>query len=184
MQFVTAGMAGKLSQVDIQLSQLQLPFGPVPIGAGRMIIGKDITFNPDNTVSSATILGEIAFSANAINTAGNFTSFDTSALNIFLNSGEQFAIAVLPSQQQTTLFFWEAGDDTYSAGAGYGGFRLAEPDGDDYAWGISSSLPARDYGFQTWMAAVPEPESWAMMIIGFAVAGAAMRRRGISPALT
>ena len=32
-------------------------------------------------------------------------------------------------------------------------------------------------------SAVPEPATWAMMIVGFGLAGAAMRRRREAPAL-
>lgn len=43
----------------------------------------------------------------------------------------------------------------------------------DEAWGLSNVLLTSD----ATVAAVPEPATWALMIGGFAVAGAAMRRR-------
>lgn len=34
------------------------------------------------------------------------------------------------------------------------------------------------------LAAVPEPESWALMVVGFGIVGAVMRRRGSAPVVT
>ena len=48
--------------------------------------------------------------------------------------------------------------------------------------------PGVTYAFQTYVgstaAAVPEPATWAMMLAGFATAGAALRRRRVGQAIT
>ena len=72
-----------------------------------------------------------------------------------------------------------------SFGAGYGG-----PSGDFNLFGVNPSAPSGTYYFQLttsggdnlWVTSiapgtVPEPASWAMLIAGFGLTGAALRRR-------
>jgi hypothetical protein len=114
----------------------------------------------------------------------DFTSIDTSALDIMLSSGEQFVIGLLPDQSKPmSAFRWGYNGDTYTGGSGFAGLRFGQPDGDDYVWLIGPQAIAKDYGFRTWMSAVPEPESWTMMIVGFGMAGVALRRRNSRVAL-
>lgn len=56
-----------------------------------------------------------------------------------------------------------------AAGAGW-------QNGPDEAWGIDNILLTYDAN----VGGVPEPASWAMMLAGFVLAGAAMRRRALS----
>jgi hypothetical protein len=182
LQFVTAGVSGQLTQVDLQLGSLGANFGP--IGFGKLVVGKELTFNPDGTIADGTLLGELGFVVAPGTSLNNFMSIDTSSLDITLDSGEQFVIAVLPDQGDFTAFFWAFSGDAYAGGNGFSGIRPGEPDGDDYIWLTASpQYVTKDYGFRTWMSAVPEPESWAMMIVGFGMAGAALRRRNSRVAL-
>jgi hypothetical protein len=62
---------------------------------------------------------------------------------------------------------------TLALNAGGGGFQF----GDDESWAIDNfSLSAE-------AAAVPEPASWAMLIAGFGLVGAAARRRRVATAI-
>ena len=53
---------------------------------------------------------------------------------------------------------------------------LFDPNGDEYA--VGNAGPATLTVRQSLAGAVPEPATWAMMIAGFGVIGAGMRRRG------
>jgi hypothetical protein len=179
LQFVTAGVSGNLSRVDLQLAKL---YGN--IGAGRLVIGKDLVFDSAGQVESGTNLGEISFAVSSIGDFNNLTSFDTSGLNIFLNAGDQFVLAVLPSQDSFEVFRWAFGGNAYAGGAGFVGRQPTATTEDDYTWIESDDkVIPRDYGFRTWMNAVPEPASWAMMVVGFGAIGGAMRRRRMTVAM-
>ena len=47
----------------------------------------------------------------------------------------------------------------------------------NYGVAVTDGIDVRDYTGGVTISAVPEPASWAMLIIGFATAGGAMRRR-------
>ncbi|QDZ08977.1 PEP-CTERM sorting domain-containing protein [Sphingomonas panacisoli] len=49
------------------------------------------------------------------------------------------------------------------------------------ASGALSPLPGGGYGYPAAVSGVPEPATWAMMIMGFGLIGAAMRRRHATP---
>lgn len=52
-------------------------------------------------------------------------------------------------------------------------------DGQAYANAGFESFPSFDYTFCTYTNAVPEPSNWALLIAGFGLTGAAMRRRRV-----
>lgn len=182
LQFVTAGMSGQLSRVDLQLAKAFGPTGaPLNFGTGRLIIGKDIVFGADGDIEGGVKLAEISFSPTAIGDFNNLTQFDTSAFNIFLNAGDQFAIAVLPDQALPVAFRWAFSADVYSGGAGFLGVQPTGNTDDDFTWIESGAqVPAKDFGFRTWMNPVPEPASWALMIVGFGMVGGMMRNRRLA----
>jgi len=179
LQFVTAGISGKLTQVDLLLNQLN----GTP-GGGKLVIAKNVTFSDVGAVLTYTPLGSLGFGKNQI--GGGYTLFDTSSLDISLNAGEQFVIALLPEQNGSSFIFgWGYGGNTYSGGLGYLGVSLAKPDDDNFNWFYTDFppgrliIPAHDHAFRTWMTpgSVPETSTWAMMIVGFGMAGAALRKR-------
>jgi hypothetical protein len=73
LQFVTAGVSGQLTQVDLQLGSLGANFGPV--GFGKLVVGKELTFNPDGTIADGTLLGEMAFVVAPGTSSNDFMSF-------------------------------------------------------------------------------------------------------------
>lgn len=73
------------------------------------------------------------------------------------------------------------GNATFALGRLTGLGLYVDYDGDDHslfttAWGTSYSYQDADWG-GTWALAVPEPASWALMIVGFGLVGTAARRR-------
>ncbi len=182
LQFVTAGMSGKLTQVDLQLAKHRNGQDvPISVGSGSLIIAKDIIFNGTEIVSG-TLLAEVGFPTSGINGFSTLATFDLSSFNIHFDSGNQFVIAVLGNEDVLSLFRWAFSGDAYAGGKGY--FGVAFQGNDELAWlDANQQGPLnRDYGFQTWMA-VPEPATWAMMILGFGLVGGAMRRRRVTAAI-
>ena len=170
LQFITAGMSGQLTEIDLQLSR-----GP---NLANLVIANNIIFDSSGHVTSYNQLGELPVSGLSNNVIPGFTSFNTTALNIFLSSGSQFGIALVPDAGSGS-FLWLRGPDVYSGGDGYLGVT-ASGTGNDVTWlnRLGAVAPQKlDYGFRTWMDAVPEPQTWAMMLMGFGFVGFAMRRR-------
>lgn len=62
----------------------------------------------------------------------------------------------------------------------YGSFSIQDVDGCCYSRGLGGGLQARKVTYVTTPSptAVPEPGAWALMIAGFGLAGARLRRRG------
>ena len=171
VQFVTAGMSGLLSQVNLQLGT-----GP---GSATFGVFDNIVFDSNMHVTGYNLLGSLT-----VDPAGNagltgWTSFDTSALGISLTSGQTFALGLIPSEDRTTFFPWARGGDTYAGGDAYVGARIHTANNTNtYTWSNLNQAGAKsDFGFQTFMAAVPEPSTWALMFVGLGVVGFAIRRQ-------
>lgn len=89
------------------------------------------------------------------------TAFDLSAANLSVEVGEVYAFSVRGR-----------GFGTNPAGAAYAGGQGFYA---NFAGGFDSGS---DFGFRTYVtSATPEPGTWALMIAGFGLAGAALRRR-------
>lgn len=78
--------------------------------------------------------------------------------------------------QATAFYKFDAGS------TGIAGFLLGIAQGSSgavlYSTGTAPVLPPIDGGGGGGLGAVPEPATWAMLMIGFGLAGTAMRRRG------
>lgn len=124
----------------------------------------------------AVELGSVSKSASELGAIFKTTSFDFSALQISAAVGDVLTFH-MSVEECAEIYYCEAGwmnmylingiGDTggYSEGAGYS----------KSAFGLNYS--PMDANFRTWMSAVPEPSTWAMMITGFGLTGAALRRR-------
>ena len=119
---------------------------------------------------------------------GALSSIDVSSLRYRVQPGQKFGfLLTMVSGPQSNLAF-RIGDISFPPGGGaplrrynnYGGGAAYH-----FSWGQRVAL-AGDIGFRTFVdasavGAVPEPSTWAMMLVGFGTLGAVMRghaRRG------
>jgi PEP-CTERM motif len=167
-QTVTAGLSGTLTSIELQYSPtlegLQL----------RLYDGEPPTING---------LGGVYFSGTRVGASG--LSFDLSGYGYAVQPGKRFSFDLLFQMGPNATAF-----------IGIGTFEGATPPAPppiinyvNYSGGtafnyrddIPFALPlSRDIAFRTTVdvaaPAVPEPATWGMMLIGFGVVGASMRR--------
>ncbi|WP_233150940.1 PEPxxWA-CTERM sorting domain-containing protein [Sphingomonas mollis] len=125
-----------------------------------------------NTPDAWTLLGNF----NALTTAGlgAVTLLDIADLDLaadslygFYVTDTQGAFSIAYTNSTGSVGDVLAADERLAIGVGYG---VTWPFGE-------ASSPRAFNGTLNYVAAVPEPASWAMMIAGFALVGTAMRRR-------
>lgn len=152
-QTVTAGVSGRLSGLTLY-------------GAGTNVT---VRVNAGDGFYS----GPYAFSQ-AVTLAPGGAFIDTSAAGIDLSAGQRFVIDLVGG----------SGGNISTAATPYAGghlfLNLGAPS--DFTACCNTGL-----AFQTFMdagsAAIPEPDAWALMILGFGGAGVLLRgRRGLAPA--
>lgn len=183
VQTATAGLTGYLDHIDLQIAR--------GAGSGLLVVTL-FDGNFLNGISFVTIDAFASTDLSASTTAAlNQTSlltFDVRSANYFVTAGQQFsigleflaadinnnALAIIgsgpPNVPGTTPVF------NYNDYAGGELIRFVN--------GVQQPLtPARDIGFRSFVdvtpgvGGIPEPATWAMMIIGFCAIGSAMRRR-------
>ncbi|WP_235890493.1 PEPxxWA-CTERM sorting domain-containing protein [Sandaracinobacter neustonicus] len=171
---VTAGISGQLTRVDLQVAHVVGDADLVlRIGHGEVT---DSGWTSAGSISTSYLLVPTVAQAND----GDYLSVDVSSLGFFQTAGETFSLllSIGPSNYNNT-YNWTFGmtndggvTSTYIDYPG-GVNRLSEDHG------LSWTQAAADRGFRTWVdaGAVPEPASWALMIAGFGIVGAAARRR-------
>lgn len=174
-QSVTAGVAGRLSAIELQGFVASLPdtiFGFTlysgDIAAGGIPIGFLTGLTPLAGSLQNTRLDVSAFGLNV--TPGQVFSFSVGIVSGPANANARliignFAGAVLPAPPPILNF------NNYA-----GGVRSAAVPGSQFVPQLNGDLGFRTF-VDTGVARVPEPESWAMMIVGFMAVGAAARRR-------
>jgi hypothetical protein len=185
MQSVTAGLSGKLTKVDLQLfgspGNSSLPFNV------SLVDGEPGT--TENIVTVATLnftKGDVpSFSES---NSGKLFTVDFSPFNFRVTKGKRFSLLVsLPDMQTGPTSptingpSWVFG--TVATDSGALGMSL------DYADGFNTLIDSNgsrlvsgtDRGFRTYVdvgtSAVPESGTWTMLLCGFGLAGAGMRRR-------
>ncbi len=170
---VTAGMTGLLSRLDLLVAEGN--------GSGTLVVslghGQVVDTGYVNDVSLVVDRSQIA-SYTDLN-QGGFTSLDVSALGFMVTAGQQFTILLAASPDAVAnRFGWAFGNDIDGNGTvgafadyGQGDNRISEDSGANW------SITGFDRGFRTYVEGVPEPATWAMLIIGFGVIGVASRRR-------
>jgi hypothetical protein len=177
----TVGQAGKLAQVDLVSSPSSAYSDdggfytggpPFPFDVTLTILGGGTAFTPGNVV-----LGSITMSANDIVGQG-VTAFDFSDQHIAAAAGTlltwRMSVEACPALYCAQVWS-NTNDFSFSGGGntnGYaGGGAFVEENG------VLYNFSHVDLNFRTWMAAVPEPGTWSLMILGFMGVGGALRRQ-------
>jgi hypothetical protein len=110
-----------------------------------------------------------------INLAKSGTYVDTSTANINLIAGDHFVIDVSGGTACCNLLANLPTDPKYPGGDLY----LNYP---PFYFGANwTTVGGIDLAFTTYVASVPEPSTWAMLLIGFAGIGFAAYRRSSRP---
>lgn len=183
VQTFTAGSAGRLSRIEFQAATL----GATP-PQGLFLLS---LIDGDFTAGANTIYGQALVEfASVPNLAVARTGvtglvFDTSAFDYRVTPGQRYSvlfdgIPFLPNQSAALI----VGQATVPGitprvftGTNYAGGRFFFVSNGSVIFSTPGDF---DVGFRSYVetiSAVPEPTSWAMMIAGFGIIGAAMRRR-------
>ena len=192
IQSITAGRSGLLSSVDLQLYRFNDANPALPFSVG-LVDGEP----GDRGV--ITPLGTFSFTRSDLPTettaqAGAVFNVDFSSLAYRVTEGQKFSILVsmppltTPTSSTISGPTWAFGLQPLDPNDGSaleflnytGGFNtVIESDG-------SRQVTGADRGFRTYVdvGVVPEPASWATMLLGFGAVGYAVRRRRASIRIT
>jgi hypothetical protein len=187
VQTITAGLNGSLDRVEFQgfrstfnqpadTLRLTLIDGDYAAGARTAVGSQDLN------AANLSVFGNVRYGE-------SLATFSTAGLNYSVTAGKVFSILVevLPLNQLGTVSFI-TGNVMGQEQLPNGFFRTIV-EGANYTRGSlyqlspSGSIVApisQDIGFRSFVnvsAAVPEPATWAMLILGFGVVGATLRRR-------
>ncbi len=177
-QIVRPHVTGVLNRVDLQVAKLGVGTGPIALELYYAATTADL---PTATgTPTATFLASVPYPGFST------VSIDVSSANFLIHPGQKFAIllrALTPNVQSRIGWLFGSIDPdtgatlyTRSYAGGYNNLYNANLAG---AW----SRSGLDRGFATYVdvtgTGVPEPASWALLIAGFGLSGAAMRRRRV-----
>jgi hypothetical protein len=184
-QFITVGKTGTLKQIDLQVTR----FAPQNVvGAATVTLARNVIFDNAGYISSADILRQftVGLSDLPFGMGGGLLSLVVGGPALNFNAGDVFAIGLDIDSVGGFFGGWSVGTSpsnpfvpgvsqfdplSYSGGLGY---RQVSPQGNDGPWAVIQA----DYGFRTWVeSAVPEPQTWALTIVGFGLTGCVVRRR-------
>jgi hypothetical protein len=96
---------------------------------------------------------------------------------VTLNAGGTYWFTLRNTGSGTYGWTYAVGNGQTGTGS-LGAYSYSEDQG--ATWGCCGSGTDNPYLFEVNVAAVPEPGTWALMILGFAAAGTALRRRAVA----
>lgn len=182
-QTFEVGLSGQFTSMDLLLTKRhdahESSFGPLTISLYNVASGMPWTSRSATTIHSSTV----GYAPND----GAWLNVDFSMQNLTVVAGEKLAIVV--HRPGTTE---NVGEPFYGFSlpiSWYGGLFGEYSKGDAFMmngntgnWDKLSAyydpnLPGMDFGFRTYVAAVPEPETYAMMLAGLGMIGGIARRR-------
>ncbi len=178
-QVVRAGVTGYLDHIDLQIRRPGNVTGALDV---ELIYASNFTQLPTTVgVPAATI----AAASIPTSVSGAVISVDVRSANFFVSPGVKFAILLrADTPGNLSRYGWlfgeldDNGNTVFTRDYPGGQNNLFNVYGPD-EWGVSGL----DRGFATYVdvtgTQVPEPASWALLIAGFGLAGAAARRRRV-----
>ena len=200
-QSITANAKGKLDHIDLSVLINYTSFGT---GSGNLVLS---LIDGDYASGARTIIGQSKYDMSTlppyINPDANLLNFtfQTSSFNYHVKNGQKFSILFDTEPNATGQVSFSGGYAEYDYSTGsqillnsyipnYAGGQLSVyADGTDVtsAQGVDDDLTFASYVDTS--AGVPEPATWALMILGFGGIGAALRtnrrrRTKRAPALT
>jgi hypothetical protein len=139
-------------------------FNPGPPGT---ITAFTVKVYADNAGQPGSALSTSSFSGNGGESCGGAICTYSLGLNFSAAAGTQYWLSIVPDEAFPPQWGWATGNN--GDGVAYQDF-----------FGSRTALAA-DVAFTlTGTAAVPEPATWALMLGGFGLAGAALRRRQLT----
>lgn len=176
LQTWTVGRTGRLDQIDFfnNVSQAWSEDGASIVKGPDFYVTMTVLRGGTVNLPGTIELGSITKAASEIGFSSVTTSFDFSGLGIFASAGEvltlRMAVETCPEIYHcariwgSTHTLNEGNTNSYAGGAAF----VVGNDGAIWRspW---------DMNFRTWTSAVPEPSTWAMMIVGFGAVGSMVR---------
>lgn len=188
-QSVTAGKTGFLDHLDVQLVRLPVYLTDAQGTVKLSLFDGDLAAGTGSFVTSREISADTLPITNMIST--EFAQFDLRDADFLLADGQRFSFKVefftsadvsqyinvlIGNVEIVTDPVWDAvnKNNVYAGGEGHYGTSV---------YGIGTNPLPGDLGFRSFIdvstSAVPEPASWALMLMGFGALGGAMRRRTV-----
>jgi hypothetical protein len=177
VQSLTVGVGGTLARIDLQLYRNALTSTLLEVTVARGTFGT-AGYTPIGQFSQAVT----ATMADIL--TGGVTSVDASSLGMVVAPGEVLSLLLSTSIPQSggSQLFWVIGEpgatpgEVVNAPVLDNGFAQITTDGGANWLTVPTDRAVRTY-VATGTAAVPEPQSWALLIAGFGLIGAMVRRQ-------
>jgi hypothetical protein len=189
VQSFTAARAGRLAAIEFQV------FRPTNFGPGQLVLE---LIEGDFRAGGNLIRGSREFAVSTLRTTASgrelepLLRFDTAEFGLDVDIGSRFSVlfTVVPEGQSSMVQLLVGNSLGIEEIPGVGFRPIVERS--NYAGGDLATINSQggvapaglnDIGFRTFVStSVPEPESWAMLIAGLGLCGAALRRKRIAKA--